>query len=85
MLDLLENSIKVDNGAKHHRLSVIGKLWAWLRSGDLEENLEKIIGFIKSHLPEVLLSLRDHNKGARNEGVRIMGEFTEAMDEMDLT
>jgi hypothetical protein len=47
-------------------LSVIGKLWSWLRSGGLEENLEKIIGFIKTHLPEILLSLRDHNKGARN-------------------
>jgi hypothetical protein len=29
--------------------------------------------------------LRDHNKGARNEGIRIMDEFTDAMEEMELT
>lgn len=51
VLELMEGSGKVEAGAKHHRLSVIGKLWAWLQSGEFEENLERIIGFIKTHLP----------------------------------
>jgi hypothetical protein len=46
--------------------------------------LEKVIGFIKTHLPEILLSLRDQNGGARSEGVRLMGEFTDSMQEMGL-
>lgn len=51
VLELFESSIKIDNGAKYHRLNALGRIWTWLRNGDLEENLEKIIGFIKSHLP----------------------------------
>jgi hypothetical protein len=44
-----------------------------------------MISFIKTHLPEILLSVRDHNKGARNEGVRLMSEFTETMEQVGLT
>jgi hypothetical protein len=85
VLEMFESEMKVESGAKHHRLAVIGRLWGWLLSGGLDENLERMISFIKTHLPEILLSVRDHNKGARNEGVRLMSEFTETMEQVGLT
>ena len=58
ILKLFESEIKVEVGAKNFRLSVISKLWNWLKAGNVEENLENMISFIKNHLPEILLSLR---------------------------
>jgi hypothetical protein len=36
ILELFENTFKVENGSKHYRLSVISKLWNWLKAGGLE-------------------------------------------------
>jgi hypothetical protein len=38
-----------------------------------------MITFIKNHLPEILLTLREQNKGAREDGVHLIGEFSDTM------
>jgi hypothetical protein len=36
ILELFEGSFKVEGGARHHRLAVLGRLWSWLRRGEIE-------------------------------------------------
>ena len=64
--------MKVEAGSRYFRLGVISKLWNWLKAGGFEDNLENLISFIKNHLPEILLSLREQNKGAREEAMRLV-------------